>query len=261
MPNLRSLWSTSRRTSDPRSPADRNNKHNNSHFRTHAASNCHSQKGSSSYIYSSSRFTADRHNAPTPPISGTFENQPTSFPFMKLPAELRELVYYFAAQPIAPHDTGAIPGAPDRVRIPAIAQTSTQLRDEALHVLFKNRPAEVRMHSAYSFNRAIDWAVKSSGHSNSFGMITFCGRLEQAENQFYHVTLELSDESPHYQVQTRRCASTKADLIAAKIKEKLLHVLDEHVKEGHLKLSGDAIAGLILLIDEASRMHPPPIVA
>ena len=176
---------------------------------------------------------------------------------MKLPAELRELVYYFAAQPIAPLDTGAIPGAPDRVRIPAIAQASTQLRDEALHVLFKNRPAEVRMHSAYSFNRAIDWAVKCSRPSNPFGMITFCGRLEEAENQFYHITLELLDESPYYQVRVRRCASTKADLITAQIKEKLLRVLDENVKADP-KLSGDAIAGLILLIDEASRMHPPP---
>jgi hypothetical protein len=179
---------------------------------------------------------------------------------MKLPAELRELVYYFAAQPITPLDTGAIPGAPDRVRIPAIAQTSTQLRDEALHVLFKNRPAEVRMHSAYSFNRAIDWAVKCSGQSNSFGMIDFRGRLEQAENEYFHITLEISDEAPYYQVVTKRCASVKADLITGQIQQKLWEFLDEHTKvedRQQGRLSGDVIAGVILLIDEASRVHPP----
>lgn len=178
---------------------------------------------------------------------------------MNLPAELREQVYYWAAQPITPLDTGAIPGAPDRVSIPAIAQTSTQLRDEALHVLFKNRPAEIRMHSAYSFNRAIDWALKCSGHSNAFGMIKFCGRLEAAENQYFNITLELLDDSPFYLVHTKRCASTKADLITAQIEERLLKFLKEHAEvSANFRLPGDVIAGMILLIDEASRLSPPP---
>lgn len=209
------------------------------------------------------------------------------FPFLELPAELRELVYYHAVQPITvslswtsirfntcvwpfangvplgqPIDTGAIPGAPDRVRIPAIAQTSKQLRNEVLHVLFKHRPAEIRMTSAYSFERALTWAKNCTGNSNSFGIINFAGRLEYAQNEFYHVTLEISDESPYFEVRSRRGASAKADLIIAHVMEKLLNDLDAKVKAAkkgqECRLSGDSIADLIHLIDGSSRWGPPP---
>ena len=37
------------------------------------------------------------------------------FPFLELPAELREQVYLYAIRPVPPIDTAAIPGTPEKV--------------------------------------------------------------------------------------------------------------------------------------------------
>ena len=117
-------------------------------------------------------------NADSADWADTAVDRKEPFPFLNLPAELREQVYLIALQPITAVDTASIPGTPDRVRIPAVAQVSRQLRDEALHVLFRNRPVEVSLHSMENFRRALLWVEKCYDAGRACGMVIFSGRLE-----------------------------------------------------------------------------------
>ena len=178
------------------------------------------------------------------------------FPFLQLPAELREQIYYFAVQPIVPLDTAAIPGTPDRVTVPLIAQVSKLIRKEALHSLFANRPVEVSLHSSENVRRALLWADRWKDHAKSFGQIIFSGRLAACEYNFFHITLECSDEGPFFRARARPAASARADTLVAKVKEDLLKLLERWVKKAvkgrEGRLSGDQLRDLIKLVEEAS---------
>ena len=182
------------------------------------------------------------------------------FPFLKLPAELREQIYFFAVQPITPLDTAAIPGTPDRVTVPTIAHVSKQTRDEALHVLFKHRPVEVSLHSPENLRRALVWADKWSGHTAALAQIIFCGRLQGAGGDFFHVTLVCSEEKPYFRVHTQPGASTQADILTARLKTAVLRWLEHKLEEANNgqegRLSCDELTVLIHKIVEVSKGTP-----
>jgi hypothetical protein len=208
------------------------------------------------------RFTALQGKNVTPSNSDNVGSNKPVFPFLRLPAELREAIYLFAIQPITPPlDTAAIPGTPDRVHIPAVAQASSKLREEALHVLFRNRPVEFSLHSAENLRRALLWTEKCSGHTTSFGVIIFSGCLKHVENLFYHITLQCADYAPYFRVRTRPGASSKADILITQIKDKLLKFLDQKVKEAKKgqegRLSGGLISEMIIMICAAACVPPP----
>lgn len=198
-------------------------------------------------------------NSSTSASSGTavYERKGV-FPFLQLPAELRELVYLYAIQPITPIDTAAIPGTPDRIRIPPVAQVSRLLREEALHVLFKRRPAEISLHSGENLRRALLWADGWAGHSHSFGLIILSGRLESSRNDFYHLTLECSEDPPYFSVRTRPGASLKAELLIDQIRRRLLDWLNQKVKSAdngqESRFSKAAIIEMIHIVNNASRL-------
>ena len=182
------------------------------------------------------------------------------FPFLKLPAELREQIYLFAVHPITPVDTAAIPGTADRVVIPTVAQLSRQTRTEALHVLFSNRPVEISLHSKENLRRAGLWIARWRAQANSITRIFFTGCLERAENDFFHITLQCSDEAPHFRVSTRLGASDEANTLILQMKDNLLHSLEHKVqsaKEGQKgRLSGGDLIRLIGLINVCAKRQP-----
>ena len=94
------------------------------------ASTCSSKQRSSRMMSSLARFTAFQSKIITTSNSDVVvrSSEPV-FHFLRLPAELRETIYLFAVQSsLTPLDTAAIPGTPDRVHIPPVAQASKQLR-------------------------------------------------------------------------------------------------------------------------------------
>jgi hypothetical protein len=96
---------------------------------------------------------------------------------MSLPPELREEIYYHAIKDFQfPEiDTAAIPGTPDRIIIPAIAQASRQVRSEALGVFFRNRPVVISLYCRENTQRAKLWAESWVSHAREFSIIIFKG--------------------------------------------------------------------------------------
>lgn len=94
--------------------------------------------------------TSDMNDASTTVSAALEPCRHDEFPFLELPAELREQIYYYAARPILPIDTAAIPGTPDCVLVPAVAQLSRQTRREALHVrILMAKPRSYGQHRPY----------------------------------------------------------------------------------------------------------------
>lgn len=183
------------------------------------------------------------------------------FPFMDLPAELRELVYYHAFTPIEPIDTAAIPNTPDLIRIPPIAQLSQQTRKEALHVLSRSRPVEISLHSSENHRRALLWALQWHDHAAALPELVFSGRIANLQFHFFEITVRISDEQPHLTAQAKQFSSDKAmewvwetrRVILARLSKEL-----EDVQEGRqAKLSGGTLVELIEMVaDRANKVDP-----
>ena len=219
------------------------------------------QQRSTSAQVGSETLTAGSASTIFPSEAVDRNSQDTFLHLLDLPAELREQVYLFAIQPITPLDTAAIPGTPNRVRLPPIAQVSRQLRDEVRYVLFRNRLVEISLHSGENLRRALLWAENLSGPSSLFGIIIMSGCMKQAMNEFFHITIEISDGAPFFRVRTRPGASQEADLIISRMKSQLLDWLEAKVKaakEGpKARLSSASIIEMIYMIDGASCYYPP----
>ena len=178
------------------------------------------------------------------------------FPFFELPGELRESIYLYAVQPLPPVDTAAIPGTPDRVIIPKVAQLCTQMREEALHIFFKNRPVEISLHSEENVRRALLWADKWEGHTIYLAQVVFSGRLSMVQNEFFYITLDCSEEVPFFRACARPGASRGADTATDNIKHLLTQWFQRrcHANPGvESRLSGGELVKLIHLVERQSR--------
>lgn len=189
--------------------------------------------------------------------SSTGKTKVDVFRFMDLPPELRELVYYHALAPIKPIDTAAISNTPDRVFFQPIAQLSKQTRNEALHVLFRSRPVEISLHSGENIRRALLWAWKWKDHARGLPQLIFSGKIAMHGNNFFTITLDISDEAPFYQAKAKKGATPATSEFIAKLKGGMLDWMESElydVKEGRQgKLSGRALSQLISLVADASK--------
>ena len=184
----------------------------------------------------------------------TSDGKAESFPLEALPPELRELIYYHAMSPFKPVDTAAIPGTPQHIRIPAIAQLSRKTRKEALYVLSRSRPIEVSLYSSVNVERALAWARNLSGRHDH---LIFSGRISQLENNFFRITLRISDQQPYFQVSSRPAASAEADTFIAGMKTKMLHFLSCKVDAQNARqarLCSQVMCDLIKLLDDESKV-------
>lgn len=182
------------------------------------------------------------------------------FRILSLPPELRELIYYYAMAPLPPIDTAAIPGTPNRVVIPAIAQVSRLLRKEALSVFYRHRPVEISLHCDENVRRALKWAKAWDGHSKGFATVVFTGRLAEAKNEFFHITVESSKSAPYFATHSRPGASEKACKIVARmagrLQERLKTAGRRTSEEDRGRLTGEQLTALISHVQADSTLLP-----
>lgn len=184
-----------------------------------------------------------------------------NFRLLDLPPELREEIYY---QVMGPHfpviDTAAIPGTPDRVVIPSIAQVSQQLRNETLAVFYRNRPVEVSSYCDDNVLRAHAWAKSWAGHAKDFTTIIFKGKMRATGYEFFHLTVGGTKTAPYFTVCARPGVSEIGDAVLEHMVLKAEVCLTKFGKDMSTQQRGRLTAGqfamLINLAEQASQYDP-----
>ncbi|GAB7364708.1 hypothetical protein MBLNU230_g5508t1 [Neophaeotheca triangularis] len=196
----------------------------------------------------------------TPPSDVAPDIAPWTGPFrlMDLAAELREKIYFFAALPLTPIDTASIPGTPDFVKIPVIAQVNKQVREEALAVFSRKRSVQISLHSSQHFKQSMVWVAKHTDSSAFFSRIIFAGKLKYQNNNFFHITIDCLPKAPYFRAHRRDAATKAADQISHYIKHRILNYLDMVAEkagpEYQAKLGGEQLFSLIALVKASSQV-------
>ncbi|KAK5121364.1 hypothetical protein LTR85_005530 [Meristemomyces frigidus] len=197
----------------------------------------------------------------TPPTVATSTTQAGGvFRMLDLPPELREQIYYLAIERFPVIDTAAVQ---DRVVIPTIAQTSRQLRGEALSVFYRNRPVEVSFHCDENIRRAKVWAKSWAGHAKHFSStITFSGKMRATGYEFFHITVERIKMAPYFMVTARpgvsRLGAIVAEHMEARIGVRLKKFTRKAANYEQARLTAEQFQALINNVDRASQYNSPP---
>ena len=179
-----------------------------------------------------------------------------SFRLLHLPAELREDVYLFAMMPLPPIDTASIPGTPARIVIPSIAQTSKQVRDEALAILLRHRPVEISLHSSENLRRALLWSSSWGAHARLFCTIIFSGCLAHLGNTFFRIELQSSEQKPYFKVRGGQFNRKMTDKMKLHVLAYLNKVVEKSDASRVGKLSSAQLTELIQLVKLLAELDP-----
>lgn len=198
--------------------------------------------------------------AKVPSITEAMATSPQqAFRILDLPGELREEIYTLVMSPFPPIDTAAIPGTADRVTIPAITQTSQQLRDETLAVFCRNRPVQISLHCDDNVRRASAWTESWQAHAKGFATIIFSGKMLATGYEFFHVTIQSLRTAPYFVVRARPAISRRGDIIISRMLKKIRaclsrinNIVGEHQQA---MLTTDQLPKLIQLVEKASKNH------
>lgn len=154
------------------------------------------------------------------------------FRLMDLPAELRELIYYYASAPFPPIDTASIRNTPDAISFPAVAQLSRQTRNEALAVFYRNREVHLSLHCDRNVERSIAWLSHWGDDTQLTDKIVLEGLHKRGTpGSMFHLTITClrKEKETQYRVNMRSHQDPKAEKACQAVKESVSLYIDKKV--------------------------------
>jgi hypothetical protein len=183
--------------------------------------------------------------------------------FMLLPAELREVIYFYALNPpFPPIETHAINNTTNRVRIPSIAQLSRATRNEALAVFYRRREVIISLHCQRNVDRALAWAKAWGDSAHLSDSITISGTMRTCSNDFYQLKIKCSRDEPQFSVEVRQHPRERSNRLCQIMRSALAKHLETLAKEKQQdnqrgKLTSRDLLGVLTLVGQLSRREVP----